>query len=199
MKKKTLLALSVILLACSFAAGSVLAQEKKSFYVGVSGLYVFNNLNEDHTKEKFSGPIVIDFDNTWGVQGRVGYIFNKYLSVEALAEYVLPFKAKTGANKDELDVLNGTLNAKITWPLHEKFVPYAVLGVGVMNAYEKIQFGGTESKTSNWGASFRGGVGADYYIIPAVSLNLEAVYSRGTGGVDHIRYTTVGLGAAYHF
>lgn len=199
MKKKTFLALTVILLACSFEAGSALAQEGKNFYVGLSGLYVFKNLDTDHTKAKFSGPVDIDFDNSWGVQGRMGYVVNKFLSVEALAEYVAPFKAETGGNKDHLDVFNGTLNAKITWPLHEKVIPYAVLGLGVMNAYEKIQYGGAESKTSNWGASFRGGIGADYYITPAVSLNIEGAYIRGMGDVDHVRYITVGLGAAYHF
>jgi opacity protein-like surface antigen len=199
MKKKTFLALTVILLACSFAAGSALAQEGKKFYVGGSGLYVFKNLDTDHTKAKFSGPVNIDFDNSWGVQGRMGYVVNKYLSVEALVEYVAPFKAETGANKAELDVFDLTLNAKATLPVHEKFIPYAVLGLGVMNAYEKIQFGGAESKTNNWGASFRGGLGADYYITPEVSLNIEGAYNRGMGDVDHVRYITVGFGAAYHF
>jgi len=199
MKKKTLLALTVILLVCFFAAGSAPAQEWKNIYVGISGIYVFKNLDTDHTKEKFSGPVDINFDNSWGVQGRIGYVVNKYLSVEALVEYVAPFKAETGANKDELDVFNGTLNAKVTWPLHEKFIPYAVLGLGVMNAYEKIQYGGKESKTSNWGFSGRIGAGADYYITPSVSFNIEGAYNSGMRAVDHIRYTTLGFGVAYHF
>ena len=199
MKRKTVLALAVILLGCFIVADPALAREPRSLYVGLSGLYAFENLDEGQSEDKFAGPMKIEFDDNGGIQGRIGYAVNPYITVEALAEYIFPFKDEAGSNSDELDVAVGTLNAKITWPLHEKFIPYLVVGCGAMNAYEQIKFNGAKSDESDWGFAARGGIGLDYYFNPAFSLNLEAAYNAGFGDVDHVRYTTIGLGVAYHF
>ena len=179
-------------------AGSALAADKK-LYLGVYGLYAWQNLDEQQTKDKFTGPIEVKFDDSWGGQVRGGYIFGKILTIEAMFEYVAPFEAFTGANSDELDVKNFSLNAKFTYPMSDCFKPYLIVGAGVMNAHEDITFNNATSETSDWGAGFRGGLGIDIYITESVSFGLEGTYAGGSGDVDHIRYSSVALGVSYHF
>lgn len=197
MKKITTIMLSLLLFG--IAGASAALAEKMPLYAGISAMYAYESLDTQQTKDKFTGPIEINFDNAWGVQVRGGYVFNKYVSAEALLEYVSPFEAKTGNNKDRLDATSLTLNAKFTCPPFKAFVPYAVLGAGAMNAYEQIEFGAATSKTSDWGAAFRGGLGVDIPLAKALSLNLEGAYVTGTGKVKHVRYTAFSLGFAYRF
>jgi len=196
MRKITII---VILLACAFFTTNIADAADKDYYMGISGIYAIENLDEQQTKDKFTGPIEVDFDDSRGVRVKGGWIANKYFTSEAMFEYIAPFEAKTGGNKDELDVMNFALNGKFTCPAHETFVPYVVVGVGVMNAYEDITYNGATSKTSDWGASFRAGLGIDYYASEEVSLQLEGAYAAGLGSIDHVRYNTIAFGIAYHF
>ena len=191
--------ITVIFFVCAFFTTNIADAADKDYYMGISGLYAIENLDEQQTKDKFSGPIEIDFDDSWGVRVKGGWILNKYFTSEALFEYIAPFEAKTGGNKDELDAMSFTLNGKFTCPAHETFVPYAVVGIGVMNAYEDIVYDGATSKTSDWGVSLRAGLGVDYYINEDFSLELEGAYAAGLGCVDHVRYSTIAFGIAYHF
>lgn len=190
----------VILFACIFFTSNIAHAADKNYYIGISGvLYAFENIDEQQTKDKFSGPIEVDFDNSWGARVKGGYIVNKYFTSEVSFEYIAPFEARIGADKDELDVMNFTLNGKFTCPAYKKFIPYAVVGAGIMNADEDITYNGDTSKTSDWGVSFRAGLGLDYYISYDFSLELEGAYAIGLGCVDHVRYTTITFGIAYHF
>lgn len=192
--------ITVILFACVFFTTNIGHAADKNYYIGISGvLYAFENIDEKQTKDKFSGSIDVDFDNSWGGRLKVGYIVNKYFTSEVSFEYIAPFEASIDADKDELDVMNFTLNGKFTCPAYKKFIPYAVVGAGIMNAYEKITFDGATSKTSDWGAGFRAGLGLDYYMTDDFSLELEGAYATGLGSVDHVRYTTIAFGIAYHF
>lgn len=181
-----------------FIAGTAVAKDKK-YYVGISGVYALENLDEQQTKDKFTGPITIDFDDSWGVQVRGGYIISNIYTVEAMFEYIAPFDAMTGSNTDELDVKNLTVNLKVTCPANESIVPYLIAGAGVMNAHEDITFNGANSETSDWGLGIRGGIGVDFYVNDEFSMELEGVYTGGFGEVDHIKYTVFSLGIAYHF
>jgi len=196
--KRRITALLICVVCFVLFAGSAFSADKR-FYLGAYGLYAWGNLDEQQTKDKFTGPIEVKFDDTWGMQLRGGYLFNKTLTVEAMFEYIAPFEALTGANKDELDVKNFSLNAKITFPMNERFIPYLIVGIGVMNAHEDIVFNNATSETSDWGAGFRGGLGIDLYVHESISLGLEGVYVTGSGNVDHIRYSSLALGISYHF
>lgn len=190
----------MIICACVFLIPNSVGAKDNKFYVGINGLYAWENLDDQQTKDKFSGPITVDFDNTWGVQLRAGYVYSEIVTVEAMVEYIAPFEAMTGSNKDELDVKNLIFNAKITCPAYKQFVPYAIVGLGIMNAHEDISFNGAVSETSDWGAGFRAGLGLDYHITDSNwSIGFEGAYSFGTGDVDHIRYTTISVGVAYYF
>ena len=197
MKQK--ITIFMILFACAFFTTNIADAANKDYYIGISGLYAIENLDEQQTKDKFSVPIEIGFANSLGVRVMGGYIVNEYFTSEALFEYLDHFEAKTGGNIVKLDVMNFTLNGKFTCPEYETIIPYAVVGVGVMNAYEDISYDGATSKTSDRGASFRAGLGIDYYLSEEVSLQVEGAYTAGLGCVDHVRYTTIAFGIAYHF
>ncbi|MFC1858344.1 porin family protein [Thermodesulfobacteriota bacterium] len=197
MMKKTIAI--IVLLGSVFLLTTAADAQDNKWYIGVYGFYAGENLDTDQTQAKFSGPIEIDFDNSWGFQGRLGYIINDYITVEAMGEYVFPFEASTDPNKDEMEVRNLFANAKITCPVYEKFKPYALLALGLVNAHEDIEYNGRTSETSDWGAGFRAGLGFDYYFTEKWSLGLEGAYVLGTGSVEHIKYTTLALGVGYHF
>lgn len=196
--KRRITALVISLLCLVLFSGSALAADKK-MYLGVYGLFAWQNIDEQQTKDKFSGPIVVDFDDSWGAQVRGGYVYSKILTAEALFEYIAPFEASTGSNKDELDVKNFSLNAKFTCPNYDRLVPYALVGLGLMNAHEDIKYNGATSETSDWGLGYRIGLGLDWQVYENISIGLEGAYAGGSGNVDHIAYTNLAVGVSYHF
>ena len=175
------------------------AQEKSRFYIGFNTLYAIESLDDQKTRDKFIGNVSVDFDNTFGLQGRVGYIANEYFSAEGMIEYFVPTNSELGYGyESDIDAINFSLNAKGTLPLKEYLVPYALFGLGIMNSYEDIS--GPHSKTkSDWGISSRIGLGVDLPIRPNLSLGGEMAYVFGFGNVDHIRFVNVTIGIAYRF
>lgn len=199
----------VLAAACglvAFSTGNALADDDMSMkgmgmYVELDGLVTIQSLDEQQSMDKFNGPITIDFDDSWGIQARGGIVFSDNLSAEAMIEYIAPFEAITGADSDEIDAINFGVNGRYGYPMYEgKLVPYLLAGISAMNVFEEINYGGALSKTSDWGIGVRGGVGADYFPAGDIwSYRLEAAYVAGLGDVDHVRYTTISLGLAYHF
>lgn len=189
-----------VLFLCLFVVTNVSMAGAKNFYIKINALYVVESIDEEQTQDKFSEIIEIDFDNSWGFQARGGWIFNKCISAEAMFEFINQFEA-TGndGNKDELSVMNFTLNGKFSYPLYKKFIPYAIVGLGAMNVYENIYYNGRASKTSDLGLCARGGLGIDYYINDNLSFGCEGSYVTGFGDVDHIHYFVISAGLAWYF
>lgn len=195
--RKTMAAM--MLFACMFCAVSNTHAKKKNYYIKIDGLCVIESIDEYQTKNKFRGHINVDFSNSWGVQARIGYIFNRYFSTELMCEYIFPFEASLGTTEDKLDVMSFTMNGKFTYPIYKQIIPYVIVGVGPLNAYEDISYKGTNSTTNDWGFAIRGGLGVDYYINQNSSIGLESAYVNGLSDINHIKYITISLGIAYHF
>ena len=197
MKKIVAVILSV---ACVMIfTGSASAYQTK-YYAGFSFLYALENLDEQQTRDKFTGPLSFDgFDDSWGVQLKAGYVVNKLLCVEAMYEFVDAFEIDSNGVSDELDVMNVMVNAKLTCPAFDTWVPYVTGGLGVMSANEEIRYAGVENDTRENGLSARGGAGVDYYMTDEFSIGLEGAYVTGFGNVDHVRFTELLLGVSYHF
>ncbi len=174
--------------------------EKRRFYAGLFYEYIFQGLDDQQTKDKFVSDVEIDFQNSSGFQLRGGYTYNDYFSFEGVFEYLAPFKAgiDEGA-ENSLDVMNISMNLKGTLPIHKRFRPYALLGTGVLNAFEDIRYNNETSKTSDWGPVYRGSIGLDMVIFINFSTVVELGYALGSGNVSHIRYATLGFGCVYHF
>lgn len=191
--------LSVLVGLCVLLAGGNVMAQDRDFYVGVSGLYATESMDTDQTQEKFSAPVAIDFDSSWGVQVRGGLVFNKLISVEAVVENIVPFESDLDEGTAKIYVTQFSINGKITCPAFETVVPYLIAGVGYLNSFEDIRYADETSKTSDWGLSARGGIGLDYFLKDSLALNLESTYTSGFGDVDHVTYTTVSLGMTFYF
>jgi len=170
------------------------------WYVELNGMYVHENMDVDQTTAKFSGPISVDFDESWGAQLAFGMVLSELISAEAVLEYVAPFEATLGMDgESEIDVWSGSLNGKLTCPAWAGVKPYVVAGIGLMKAYEDIDYKGATSTTNDLGVSFRGGLGVDVSVRDDISIGLEAAYTTGVGEVEHVKYGTLSFGVAYHF
>jgi len=191
--------ISVVVCLCLLLAGGNVMARDEGFYAGVSGLYALESIDTDHTEEKFSGPMAIDFDSSWGVQVRGGLVFNKLISVEAVAENIVPFTADLDAGEVKIHVTHFSINGKLSVPSFDTFVPYVIAGVGYLHSFEDISYAGETSKTRDWGMSARGGFGIDYFLKEPLALNFESAYTSGFGDVDHVKYTTVSLGMTFYF
>ena len=199
MIKKNLKIFFVMLLFYLIGYGIGNAQEEAEFYIGISTLYAFESFDEENTQDKFMGNVSVDFDNTWGLQIKGGYIINEYFSGEGRVEYLIPAESELGYDyESDLEVFNASLNGKVTIPIKEYFIPYGLLGFGIVNSYEKIT-GPQSNKKSDWGIGSRIGFGADIPIHQNVAIGFEVSYLLGFGNVDHVRYGTIGIGALYRF
>jgi len=173
--------------------------DEKRFYAGIYGVFAMEGLDEQQTKDKFTERISVDFDDSGGFMLCAGYVVNEYFTTEFQGEYIASFDADFGdGNNDELRVANLILNAKATYP-GDKFVPFAMFGLGAMNAHEDISYDEAVSKTTDWGVAVLCGVGLEMFVSPDISLGIKTTYTLGTGSTDHIKYLSVSLGAAYHF
>jgi opacity protein-like surface antigen len=214
MVRKTLFLAAAITLSLCLVGNSYAAEEstqqnvspadasskRMEMYISADGLMAQQNIDEQNTIDKFSGPLVVDFDNSGGFQFRWGIKMTPSMYVEAMFEYIFPFEALSGTDSSELEIMDFGVNAKIVKPLMDnKLVPYALLGISHLNAYEEIYYSGSRSKTSNWGSAARGGIGVDYFIKDDVSCHVEGAYVYGFEEVDHIRFSTISAGFAYHF
>ena len=199
MIKKCMKIFFVMLLLIFINFGYSIAQEEAEYYIGISTIFAFESFDEENTQKKFDGKVNVDFDNTGGIQLKGGYILNEYLSAEARFEYLIPAESELGFGyESDMEVLNASINGKGTIPLKEFFIPYGLFGLSIINSYEKITGTGSQKK-SDWGIGSRIGFGADMPVINNVALNFEVSHVFGFGNVDHIQYTTIGIGASYRF
>ena len=177
-------------------------EKGKAFYVEISGLYVVEDTNGEQTIAKFSGPISIDFDDSWGGQLVFGHIYDDMISFEAMLEYIAQFESplgNDGKGESEMEVVNGSVNAKISCPALNRVKPYIIGGVGILKAFEDISYDGATSRQNDYGVSFRAGGGVDLAVSDTFSVGLEVAYVSGVDDVDHVKYTTVSFGLGYRF
>src|SRR6185369_9121120 len=90
---------------------------KNGPYIGVSGLYAFEFF--DHSRST---------DNSWGVNGLVGYRFMPNFSVELLYQYLNEFDTDPG----HINAWALTADVK-AYALTGRIQPYAVVGLGYIN------------------------------------------------------------------
>ncbi len=170
------------------------------FYIGLNWIHAISNIDEQQTKDKFSGDIPVDFDDSTGFGLRGGYAFNHRLSLEGILESLTAFSTDLGPdNSSDLKVLTLTLNGKGTLPITKRYLSYALIGVGFLNAYEDISFNGADSQTNDLGFAIRCGLGLEVTVTPVVSLGIEFGFVSGTGSASHVQYTPLTIGVSYHF
>ena len=147
-------------------------------------------------------------DNSFGVNGRVGYRCHRYFSAEVEVEWNKFSSDLTQPGYERLanvvsEPVVVTANAK-GYFLTGRYQPFLLLGAGVMSADIKLrdpvglEFTGLESENQNEFAMRFGG-GIDLYATEHVVVSLEASYVLPFRSLDTLDYISVSWGFQYRF
>ena len=190
------------LLMVIFFSTSLYAQQAdvKKFYVGAGGSYAI---------EDFDGG---DFDNSWGVNLKVGYNLHPLLDIEFDFDYLDKFEYSDefellGINiegKADLNIMTYMIALKGYFPIStEKVKLSVVVGGGIMYADldYKVRVNGSSISGSYDETELCGkvGLGLDFFATPDISFGIEGNYTLGFNDLEEIRYFNFTLGVAYHF
>jgi len=155
-----------------------------NFYVGLGSSYAVEDFD--------NSP---DYDNSWGVNAKVGYHTHPLLDLELNFDYLNNFEY----NAIDLEILTCMFVLKGYFPIStEKVKLSTIVGAGLMQADLKY---GTSISGSNDEIDLcaKVGLGLDFFATQDISLGIEGNYTFGFGDLDDIRYFHFTIGAAYHF
>ncbi len=180
---------TVLLLSLVFCGSASAQQEFSEFgttpspYISLAGVYGLCNFSDSAgSNQESCGD---ELENSFGMNIRVGYRFNRWVAVEGQVEWMAGFDAKDVSNWGEpgltsasADTLAFTVNARF-YPLIGRIQPYALIGLGGVNSWLNSNLGSSATFTSFAG---RFGVGLDIYITPNIALTSEFAYTAATEG-----------------
>jgi opacity protein-like surface antigen len=212
MKKLSILTVLVMVLCFSTSSYGTDAAGR-TFYIGIGGSYALEDFDVDEVEASLEGIASdsdVDFDDTWGLNAKVGYHVNNWLSLEFDFDYLSDFEADEGLNvlgipvnlDADLDVITYMAVFKFTCAL-EPLKPFLVAGGGIMDADVDAKASAlgesasdSESETDICG---KVGFGVDFFATESVSIGLEGSYVWGIDDLDEISYYNFTLGLGYHF
>ena len=167
-----------VLLVVMFSCTSLYAGQDHldHFYVGVGGSYAVEDFD--------NSP---DYDNSWGVNAKIGYHTHPLLDIEFDLDYLNNFEC----DAVDLEILTSMITLKGYFPISsEKVRLSTVVGGGLMHA-------DANADETDWCGKV--GLGLDFFATQDISLGIEGNYTFGFGDLDDIRYFNFTIGAAYHF
>jgi len=198
------LVLFTLILSESVQAQSV-DYARPAWYVSVAGTFDIH-LFESEVKKAFDG--VVDLENAWGIDLKVGRRLLYWLSFELEYEYVDGFDFNVDGIKIlSLQVNTLTGNVKFHYPFR-RFIPYAVAGIGGTwyNVKDEAGLGiGFESDTALAG---RFGAGIDIFLTERWAINTSYTFVLTTydltnptklQNISGVYYGALQLGIAYYF
>jgi len=215
---------SALLLSPGFAAADEF--DRPGFYLGAGasgGFFMF----KDSIEEESLG--LVSVEDSWGLNGRLGYRIFSWLAVEAQYERMNGFQLASQVplvgNLARLTAHTATVNLKLmlpVWRIH----PYILLGPGVSLYQFNDSTGGLataalsaglpaflavpllQSQDTEVALAGRAGIGFDTYITRSLVFNLEAsaVLSTrsldnpvGIGGLTPLHYISAQAGLQWRF
>ena len=183
------LGISLVVFASFVAAGIARAADddpyaKNGVYLGVGASYgvpLFGNSIEDAL------PGNAHVSNAWGVNGRIGYRFHKFLAAEAEYEWLSHFGMRISDISGNHALGNASLqtitaNLKVIAP-YRQFQPYVLVGFGPTFASVDTAPGSTLAH-DHTSYSTRFGLGIDYYLSENVALNLGSEFVVNTAKIS---------------
>jgi hypothetical protein len=166
-----------------FVLLSPYAHAATSLYVGAGGSYAVENFDED------GDFINTNYDNSWGVNAKVGYHLHELLDLEFNFDYLEEFEGDAGV---DVEVMTYMFTLKGFFPIASEKVKLSVVaGGGLMYAEA-----GSDDEIDGCAKL---GLGFDYFLIQNFSAGIEGNYTLGFGDLDDIQYFNFILGVAYHF
>lgn len=205
-----------LLLLCWATPGN--AQDdyaRNGFYVGLAGTYAIDTF-EDDVEDDINAELValgyvvdLDVEESFGINGRIGYRFHRNFSAEFEVEWLDGFESDV----DEVAVPLGKIltidvetvtftgNAK-GYLLTGRYQPFLLVGLGVMTAETKVKdtvgLGFSESdRFTDFAMRFGGGL--DLYATENVVISVGADYVLPVGDVEDLDYVSIGWGFQYRF
>lgn len=204
-------AIGLIVAALLMVPGLAPAAEKGPYF-GIGGTFAKQDFDTGDLDKALAGSgLSADFGDTWGLNVRAGYKFNRYIAAELAFDYLPGFDwdvaTRVGgtpvAGKLSVDVMAWTLSAKISPFDLQKIKPYVIVGGGIMHASADatVSIPGASASSSDDETDICGkiGLGVDYFVTDKVAIGLEGAYWAGFNDLDNIRFYTVTAGVAYHF
>jgi opacity protein-like surface antigen len=159
---------------------------RPGWYLGAYGVYAF---------EAYRDTGILDFDDSFGANFRIGYRGNEWFSLEGELEWIHNFESEFLGKVDTRTLIGG-VNARI-FPLHGRFQPYGLVGVHGMYFTMKDSPPGYDDNATDW--AFRFGLGLDIYATRNIVVGLESSYVWGLGDVWERDYISAGVGIIYRF
>lgn len=205
---KKVLAFTCFVALLSFSAQSH-GKNVQGPYIGIGGSYAIENFDLDSID--FDGSrFNPDFDNTWGLNAKIGYQVIDWFALEFNFDYLSDFEADDKVvvegvpvkGEIEVDVMTFMVAAKFAAGM-DAIRPFLVVGAGVMNADADVKArapGVSESDSDSETDSCASlGLGVDFFASDNVSLGFEGSHVWGFGDLDEVRYYKLTVGVAYHF
>lgn len=150
-------------------------------YVQLAGSYALCSLN---ASDGGSGDCGDALDSSLGLNARVGFRFNRFISVEGQIEWISGFDVKPGVitnppagfTEASIEAVTYTINARF-YPIEGRIQPYAIAGIGGENVWLNTNVGNSDTFTSFVG---RFGAGLDIYLTSQLALTGEFTYVAAT-------------------
>jgi len=188
MKKHLFFAVLVVVI---FSSTSLYAGQDHldHFYVGAGGSYAVEDFDNS-----------FDYDNSWGVNAKIGYHTHPLLDIEVDFDYLNNFEYSETykvfgtrfEEEGEVEIFTCMFVLKGYFPIStEKVKLSTVVGAGLMHADFKSD--------DEIDLCAKVGLGLDFFAFQDISLGIEGNYTFGFGDLDDIMYFNFTIGAAYHF
>jgi len=159
---------------------------RSGWYLGAYGVYAF---------EAYRDTGVLDFDDSFGANFRIGYRGNEWFALEGELEWIRDFESDYMGDVKTRTLIGG-VNAKL-FPLGGRFQPYGLIGVNGMYVTMKDSPPGIDDSVTDW--AFRFGLGLDIYATRNLVVGLEGSYVWGVGDVWEMDYASAGVGILFRF
>lgn len=205
---KTFLAITVLFITFVYTHAShsdEINYARPAWYISGAGsfnIHLFKTADNDVAEE------IVDLDEAWGFDIKIGRRLFKYMSIEAEYEYVDGFDFSI-FDVEVLSLEANTLtgNLKFHYPIN-RFIPYITGGIGGTWYRTKNETGigvGFESETALAG---RAGAGFDLFINKHVALNANYTIVLSTfdltspterENISNVNYGAAQVGLAFYF
>jgi opacity protein-like surface antigen len=177
----------------------------RNLYLGIGGSYAVEDFEYDDIDFDDTFSLKVDFDDSWGLDLKLGYHVNDFISLEAVYDHYAEFKTDqsisesvtvdsttvTGSIGMEggLDINSVMLAGKLSIPW--KIRPFIIAGAGLMHAglrgelsaslavngiSESVYVSDSDSDTQGCA---KVGAGFDFFATDNVSVGVEGAYVFG--------------------
>lgn len=177
-------------------------------YLGVGGSYALEEI--DVRSATIAGQkYKPHFDDTWGVNTKLGYHFNDWFALQLDLDFLSDFESEDKKSVSGTDT-RFELDLKVTtvmgsFKLSKRFwdvEPFFVGGLGMMHvkSHAKARNGVFESESSSeTDTCTKVGAGLDVHLRKHLTAGLEVSHVWGLEDLDDVEYSMFTLGLAYHF